>query len=394
MLTRHLAGWIAGAVAAAVIVSYAAETPGPRLTLLSGSGRSSVLVQLPDQTNAAATALDATDDRTVVVEIGPVNGSLSNQLLEAAKESPVVRQVRVKGTSRGAEGTLYTISIATKIPIAGAVRQSQGRIYIDLARRDASESRSGSSPASTPSPAATTTAARAPATSPDVAATSAAVGAPASPQPAASQLSPARGVVNFADIESRVERFERAGDVKGLERLRADLEARRKAAPGGSEAAAQLERWIDGMEGRIATAQQNRLAADAALFRSATPTAAPAGHDSASASSPKAAFRALRPQLEQIARAVNVWNGGPPPPELVTLSTTLAKLRNLPPPAEMSDAHGRLCASLDQLALLWATAAVTPPPVQEEQPVAERARVALDTFLFLERTLNPPANAF
>ncbi len=123
--------WVCGALTA-----FAADDSGARVTLLSTGPRASIVIELDDET-PKATAIEATDSNSVAVEIGPVRGKVANQLLQAARSSPLVSHVRIRGVTQGAEGTIITIHIVAKVPVSGSVRRAQRRIYVDLEPRQA-----------------------------------------------------------------------------------------------------------------------------------------------------------------------------------------------------------------------------------------------------------------
>ncbi len=410
-----------------------AAAQAARVTLLPAGDRASVVVEL-DETMTGATAIEATDNHTVAVEIGPVRGKVINQLLQAAADSPLVSQVRVRGITRGAEGTIVTIQVSGKTPISGSVRRSARRIYIDLAplgqvrpspgdagrplnapvpdapviaattpkvpasppvapptatspaaaARPASASTSVPAPAPPPAPAPATTASAPPAgTLAPVRPAATAAAAAVAATPAATRPRPltTAGGTQIADVEARAERLAKLPDVKGLEKLKAELQTQRTAAASDAAGAARIDGLIGRVEQLLLEAQRNRLAADAALFRPDAAPAAPARADQL------VAARALRPQLEEIARAVNEWNGGPPPDALVTLSATLPKLRQLHLPARLAEVHTVLCNALEKLAVMWASSAAEPVAPGEPKPAVDAARSALQDFLFLERTI-------
>lgn len=437
----------------------AADKGGARVSLLPAGPRASILIELDDAVVGAA-AIEATDNRTVAVEIGPVRGKILNQLLQATDGAPLVSQVRVRGVTHGVDGTLVTVHVTAKEPIIGSVRRSAHRVYIDLAPRGdtaspsapvtaaatppvsgprpvppsptapavsavstAAATRSAASAgvatggataavplsARIPTPAATSRAVTSPPSSArssvaESAPSSAPSSAPASTPSSAAAAAPAAATTtastagdSLAAIEGRASQLVSAGDVKGVERLKRELQGRRTAVSASGAAVADIDALLLRVDQFVLDAQRNRLSADAALFRrgeSARPAATAAPRGAAAPPARPAAggeavptLQALRPDLERVAQAAQTWSGGKPPSALVTLSVLLPKLRDLRPPARISQAHSNLCASLDQLVVLWASASANPPPEGTDHPVVERARVALDEFLTLERSL-------
>jgi hypothetical protein len=444
-----------------------AEGAGAKVLLLPAGSRTSVVVELDDET-PKATAIEATDNQSVAVEIGPVRGKVINQLLEAAKDSPLVSQVRVRGITQGADGTVITIYVTAKTPVSGSVRRAQRRIYIDLEplgangvgprapdRLAATEApkptqTTGTTPAKATPPAArvamvapppppparsAATAApprspqpapapertqvaqaapavtppppvappaplNAPATSPAAAETvlpkpQTAVGtytagaAPMTSTPSARAVTPGPGALS--EIQRQAEQLTRIPDVKALERLKADLQAQRSAMAANGGSTIEHDALLVRFDQFLIDAQRNQLAADASLFRKG------AG-DSVVGSAPtfQQALRPLKPELESVSGALRGWSGGALPPANLqgVVASLLPRLRSLKPPANIATAHSWMCESLDALALMWAKAAVEPPPEGSETAVIDRARQAVDDFLRLEATLSaPPSNA-
>ncbi len=445
----------------------AAEGAGAKVLLLPAGSRTSIVVELDDET-PKATAIEATDNQSVAVEIGPVRGKVINQLLDAAKDSPLVSQVRVRGITQGADGTIITIYVTAKTAVSGSVRRAQRRIYIDLEplgangvgprqpdRLAATEAptptqTTGTTPAKATPPAArvakvappptpparsTATAApprapqpapapertqvaqaapavtprppvappaplNAPATSPAAAETvlprpQTAVGtytagaAPMTSTPGARAMTAGPGALS--EIQRQAEQLTKMPDVKALERLKADLQAQRSAMAANGGSTSEYDALLVRFDQFLVDAQRNQLAADASLFRKG------AG-DSVVGSAPtfQQALRPLKPELESVSGALRGWSGGALPPANLqgVVASLLPRLRSLKPPASIATAHSWMCESLDALALMWAKAAVEPPPEGSETAVIDRARQAVDDFLRLDATLSTPsANA-
>jgi hypothetical protein len=126
-----LAGLVASCVCLiGVTPARAADAPA-RIVLLAAGERASVVVEFDDEL-PKATAIEAADNQSFDVEIGPVRGKVVNQLLQAARQSPLVTEVRVRGVPQGPEGTLIHLHVTAKTPVSGLVRRAQRRIYIDL----------------------------------------------------------------------------------------------------------------------------------------------------------------------------------------------------------------------------------------------------------------------
>jgi hypothetical protein len=111
-------------------VARAADTPA-RIALLSSGERASVVVEF-ESDFPKATAVETADPQLFDVEIGPVQSRVANQLLQAASQSPLVTEVRVRGVPQGTRGTLIVLRVTAKAPVSGLVRRARRRVYIDL----------------------------------------------------------------------------------------------------------------------------------------------------------------------------------------------------------------------------------------------------------------------
>ncbi len=446
-----------------------AEGANARVLLLPAGARTSIVVELDDEM-PEATAIEATDSQSVEVEIGPVRGKVVNQVLEAAQDSPLVRQVRVSGVTQGADGTVISIRVTAKSPVSGTVRRAQRRIYIDLVPLTASARASrqpdpvsateapkptqttGTSPPKLPPPATKVARVTPPAAPP---ARNAATSAPARPAQSPAAPAPERNPIAQAaptvpppqpvappppmnapapppvttdavlprpqnavgtytagpapmtstpgvrsvpagpgalgEIQRQAEQLIRIPDVKGLERLKGDLQAQRATAAANGGSTIEYDALLGQFDQYLVTAQRNQLAADASLFRKSD-------GDGVVDSVPsfQQALHPLKPELVSVSGALRGWSGGALPPANLqgVVASLLPRLRSLKPPASIATAHSWMCESLDALALMWAKAAVEPPPEGSETPVIDRARQAVDDFLRLEATLSaPPTNA-
>jgi len=95
----------------------------------------------------------------------------------------------------------------------------------------------------------------------------------------------------------------------------------------------------------------------------------------------------MKADLVQIARAAGGWSGGQAPAAFDTLSAVLPRLHSLQPPTPMSSAYLTMCASLNELVAVWASASMA--PVQPgELRTARRAVAAIDELLQLERRVS------
>jgi hypothetical protein len=302
----------------------AAEPEGAaRVMLLPSVDRASVVIELDDDVHH--TAIHTSDDRTVTVEIGPVKVRVVNQVLQAAARSPLVSQVRVRGVTRGSEGTLIALQIVGKAAISGSVRRHQRRVYIDLepltqgaaveravtrpridgaiqaakspppasrptpATAPAPRSTAASGPIavrSTPPPASPSSSGPTPATAPSPApvrepaeAQAARMPSPSTPPPPASASARTPGAASARpgnapafppSLVDRAEALARIPDVRGLEKLKAESLA---APQAGAEPTAGADALAARIDALLAEARKNQLLADARLFRGSTPPA-------------------------------------------------------------------------------------------------------------------------
>lgn len=397
---------VAATVAAMLCVdgapTSAAESP-TRVALLPAGSRTSVLVELDADVLKAAT-VEGPDNRTVAVEIGPVRQPVANRLLQAATDSPLVDRVRLRSAPQGSESTVLTIQVMAKQPVTASVRRSSRRVYIDLAPLESPRTAASQvaakvapqKPAALPSPVAP----------PSVLAPAVVAGAPATRAAAAAPTAPSaapRVGASPLALEATAAQLAKAGDVRGLERLKRDLEATRAAPNTAATDAVAIDASLLRLDDLIREGQRNRLAADAALLRGdpaspatprtpspSAPAAAPSRSSTSSTAEERsiAALRAFRPDLEKIAQAASAWTGGQPPQTLVTLSAMLPRFRAQQPPASLAKAHANASAALDQLALVWASASVNPPPEGQPPPALQRVRAVLDEYLTLEKALD------
>jgi len=309
--TKRVGRWIARALALSLVTLGrtgpldAADDQAARVVLLPSSDRASVVVELDE--DVQHTAIHTSDDRTLTVEIGPVKSRVVNQLLQAAASSPLVSQVRVRGITRGSEGTLIALQIVGKESISGSVRTVSRRIYVDLqplalaaperpaaesrARRTAAVEPARTTPSKTARPAPEPTKpARTPAPS-DLDSPRPARGtAPApqvarsvpreSPAPVAAEASsqtpppvaPAQPPANT--LITRAEALAQLPDVKGLERLKTEVLANRTVDTDDRSRAA-TEALMTRLDGLLADARKAQLLADAKLFRGTSTAGSP-----------------------------------------------------------------------------------------------------------------------
>jgi hypothetical protein len=109
-------------------------TPEPavaRVALLRGGPRTSVVVDLHDAPGQA-TELVSLDNRSFSVDIGPVRRSVVAQKLEAARSSPLVREVTVRGIPQPGDAMLVRVEVKAQLPVSGRVRTAGRRVYLDL----------------------------------------------------------------------------------------------------------------------------------------------------------------------------------------------------------------------------------------------------------------------
>ena len=400
----------AALVVCAVVLSVsggvvaADRDPAARVVLLPSADRASVVIEVDE--NVQHTSIRTADDRTVIVEIGPVRQRVVNQLLQAAEASPLVSQVRVRGVTRGGEGTLISLHIVGKASISGSVRRQQRRVYIDLeplasvaaaTERLKGEAGHGSTAAIEPAKAPTPPAGRPstpPAAPPDsVPSRKPSRAIPTAPHVAraparevmptrtATAATPVAPVAAASSIIGRAEALAGVPDVKGLERLKAEVIEGRSASD--DVARSTVDAAVGRLDSLLAEARKRQLLADARLFRGnqgapahATPTTGPAQPlDSPPAKSGAAlpmapaarpaetapaggfqqAMRQLRPELERVNGTISVLTpgavlSGDLPAQI---ESVLSRLRALSPPGELGSTHERACGALSSLLTGW-----------------------------------------
>jgi hypothetical protein len=346
-------------------LARSADTP-TKITLLPTGERASVVVEFDDEV-PKATAVEAADNRSFDVEIGPVRSKVANQWLQAARQSPLVSEVRVRVVPQGAQGMLILLHVTAKTEVSGLVRRAQRRIYIDLeplpvaaaskpAGRTASAVPDAAAPSTLQSPVARTTSEVSPAQSPATAVSK----APPSPGVSESRVE---------EIQRRAELLARQSDVKGLEKLKTDVIARLASSASGSRPVAasdapdpmiaQIDHYLD-------EARQKRLLTDARLFKDSKATTTPGAvvrepdpAASAPAIPPDEAFRRaiepLIPELETMNAMLSQWQPGfvPSPSLPQSLEALTIRLRVLRPPVRLGAFHERLCVALGALAKSW-----------------------------------------
>jgi hypothetical protein len=144
--------------------------------------------------------------------------------------------------------------------------------------------------------------------------------------------------------------------VKGLEKLKTDVIARRASSASGSEPVAasdapdpmieQIDRYLD-------QARQNRLLSDARLFKDSKPPSTPATVVPDEAF--QRAIEPLIPELETMNAMLSQWQPGfvPSPSLPQSLEALTIRLRMLRPPVRLNAFHERLCVALRALAKSW-----------------------------------------
>lgn len=300
-----------------------ADTPA-RVVLLPSADRASVVVEV--DSDVQHTSIRTLDDRTLIVEIGPVKSRVVNQLLQAATASPLVSQVRVRGITRGTEGTLIALQIVGKSSISGSVRRVQRRVYVDLEPLSAAtaavarsqEPVGPSTPGTRPTATETksTPVSPRPSTAPDAAPPDSAPSRkpsramPPTPQvarervrdtPSATVPGASVSTSPSSTVIGRAEALALIPDVKGLERLKAEaLEARSASAAGtaggaNDAARATSDAVVVRLDALLTEARQQQLLADAKLFRGSSPAAAVASSAPPSSPAPPLGAQASAP---------------------------------------------------------------------------------------------------
>jgi hypothetical protein len=131
------AAWMTSGIiivlAAAALLADAAtpESAVARVALLRGGLRTSVVVDLRDAADQA-TEVRSLDDQSFSVDIGPVRNRVVAQNLEAARSSPLVREVTVRGIPQPGDTMLVRVEVKAQMPVSGRVRTAGRRVYLDL----------------------------------------------------------------------------------------------------------------------------------------------------------------------------------------------------------------------------------------------------------------------
>jgi hypothetical protein len=222
-------------------------TPEPavaRVSLLRGEVRTSVVVDLHDAAGQA-TELLSLDDRSFSVEIGPVRQRVVAQNLEAARSSPLVREVTVRGIPQPGDVMMVRVEVKAQMPVSGRVRTAGRRVYLDLQPVQALAGTPGA---------------------PDR------LGPDSAPPPQSLPNPPSDGSWD-SGLLRRASALAERPDVMGLLRLRAELLQHRgwteeEAPPGhnrGDRVLAQLDLYLD-------RARQRQLLIDRRLLRQAQGT--------------------------------------------------------------------------------------------------------------------------
>jgi hypothetical protein len=389
-----------------------AADPAARIVLLAAGERASVVVEF-DHEVPSATSIEAANNQSFDVEIGPVQGKVANQLLQAARQSALVTEVRVRAVPQGTQGTLIVLHVTAKAPVSGLVRRTPRRVYIDLeplsivtaskpgGQMPARSAAVSPPPASgtvstTPQPPAPATSAEsvppappAPGTSP----TGRAGQAPAGPVPTTSLSSPP----TTDEILRRADVMAGQLDVKSLEKLKADWIARRASSASGAAASLDApDPIVDKIDQYLDEARKKRLVADARLFAESKTAPAPAAAVPAPAAPPpglspeetfQRAISPLVPELEKMNTMLSQWQPGfvPAPSLPQSLQALALRLRATQPPTPLSASHERLCAALSALAKSWVPGpdGVSLIPVGNDTRLIVAAKAAIYDYLQL-----------
>ena len=106
------------AVSAALAIYLSTETLALGQTAVRGvyllpvGNRASLVVEL-ETPGSRATVVEVDDPETFVVDIGPVAGTVAEQMLRPAPSAPIVREVSVRGVSPTSETTWDSPSISS-----------------------------------------------------------------------------------------------------------------------------------------------------------------------------------------------------------------------------------------------------------------------------------------
>jgi hypothetical protein len=299
------------------LVAALAAAPITRVFLLPASDRTSVVIELE---RAPKQAVGQPRGRVVVVNIGPLQGAVTAQQLRTA--NALVSSVTIAGATQPNGDTMARVEVALRVDADSQVRLVGSRVYIDIAPRRSSSS--AERPAVEPPPPKP--AASVPPEKPEP--------TPKRPAPPTPAKATDFGDAGVAAFLRRANALAGAGDVTGLERMKAEWERRDAAAAANDDAesvSGKLSKLLD-------EARDRRLAIDHAEFLEIE-------HDRYRHAIQRAYFR-----IAAIRSAVAP--GAPPARERLEqvtadIASLLGAMRGLNAPAELRDAHQALVSGLD-----------------------------------------------
>jgi type II secretory pathway predicted ATPase ExeA len=222
----------------------AVDAAGPasalaRVVMLVVGDRASLALELRDAGVEAAT--QSADATTLVIDMGPVTGSVLPQELEAEAGTPCVARVSIQGTDKPNLGRFVRARVALRSACSSQKRVAGRRVYIDFAAPGSAPVAPGSAPAA---PALSAKSAAAP------------------PAPATAPVE--------ADVLGKARALAQQPDVRGLLRLRDDVERRGKRA--GQLESEEFKRMLGSLDRYTNEARALQLQIDAQAFRGlATP---------------------------------------------------------------------------------------------------------------------------
>jgi hypothetical protein len=309
--------------------------------LLPVGSRATIVVEL--EAAGQATVVDADDEETFVVDIGPLAGSVAGRVLRAAASAPLVREVVVRGMAHSTDKTVVRVQVALRSAAAGSVRVADRRVYIDFAPR-------GVLPLTPPAP----------------------------PRPA---VQVADRLQSDEDVLARARALASVPNVKGLVDLRARVVRLRGDARASSAGdVASGDQLLARIDAYLAEAQKLQLAKDAGLFQRVQQTG-----------DYRPAIQQAVADLDAIDRAFGSGSVDRATLSRVQIdSVQLAtRLHDIEAPSDHWAAHAQVRDAADvlaaALALMPADGKASAGPVRT---AIDRARVALRTAL--DRASQPP----
>ena len=207
-----------------------------RVLMLNVTNRTSLVLELSEA--PARTSRESVDERTVVLDIGPVATAVIAQELDAGPDAPCVAHASIQDVARPDAGRFIRLRVGLRGACRSRVRAAARRVYIDLAPPVASAAVSRVTTGVAPKPRS------------------------AAPRP---QSAPR---VAEGDVLGRARVLAQKPDVRGLVRLREEVLRQGERAGRQPD---ELKPLLDEVERYTNEARALRLQQDSQAFRGAAP---------------------------------------------------------------------------------------------------------------------------